>query len=143
MRNSCPGACALQYESIMQIVISALLGWDKKKCIGRKGIFGKVIAYADACEEQARFTLHSHMCIWIEDFNKLQDLIFHDSVIIRTKARQELKAYFEKISQASFGDLKFTVKSNMDTPDIITTPNECLQTVTKQEIRKMRHHIHS
>ena len=114
LRALYPGACALEFESTMQIVVGALLGWDKKKGTGTNGLFGKVIAYADACEEQARYTLHSHMCIWIKDFNKVQDLIFHDNILVREKARVELKIYFEKISQASFGDLQISTKSGPD-----------------------------
>ena len=39
-RTMYPGACALVYESLMQIVIKCLLGWNSDKQVGEEGIFG-------------------------------------------------------------------------------------------------------
>ena len=40
-RADYPGAYAIEYESVMQIVITVLIGWDQETQKGRKGIFGK------------------------------------------------------------------------------------------------------
>jgi len=63
LRAKYPGACALEYQSIVQIVIEILIGWNNKTRTGSKGIFGKPLAYADCCKEQARYTLHSHISV--------------------------------------------------------------------------------
>ena len=57
------GACAIEYESVIQVVVAVLIGWDRDNHKGSSGIFGIPQAYADCCEEQARFTLHSHISI--------------------------------------------------------------------------------
>ena len=77
--------------------------WKTK--IGTNGIFGVPLAYADCCEEQARYTLHSHISVWIENFNEVRNLLFHSSENIRNKARNELENYFHTIAQASLGDI--------------------------------------
>ena len=114
-RAKFPGACAIEYESVIQVVIAVLIGWNKDTQKGSSGIFGIPQAYADCCEEQARFTLHSHISIWIENFNDTRNLLFHDHQNIRQDAKKELELYFSKIAQSSFGD--------MYDFDILTTSN--------------------
>ena len=46
------GACAIEYQSIVQIVLTVLFGWDSEKQQGSKGVFGKLIAFVVAHEEQ-------------------------------------------------------------------------------------------
>ena len=48
-RSTYPGACSLEFQSLMQVFINVLLGWDEKKKCGAKGIFGKVLAWIEAC----------------------------------------------------------------------------------------------
>ncbi len=54
-----PGACSLEFQSVMQILIECILQRDtkKKKSLG-KGILGTVVAFSAADEEQGRKTLH-------------------------------------------------------------------------------------
>jgi hypothetical protein len=56
-----PGACSLEFQSMMQIIIEAVIGWDRDSCTGTRGIFGVPIAFAGADEEQGRHTLHRHL----------------------------------------------------------------------------------
>ena len=56
-----PGACSLEFQSILQIVIHCIIGWDVHKHEGSQGIFGIPEAYAVAVEEQGRKTLHAHI----------------------------------------------------------------------------------
>lgn len=51
-RLTYPGACALEYESIIMILMKTLFGWDNKKCKASKGIFGTLLAFCVAHEEQ-------------------------------------------------------------------------------------------
>ena len=50
LRAKYPGACTLEYRSIVQIVINILIGWNEKTKTGTNGIFGVPLAYADCCE---------------------------------------------------------------------------------------------
>ena len=53
IKKSNPGSCALEYESVMQIVKNILIGYNPKNARFKNGIFGKSQAYSDACEEQS------------------------------------------------------------------------------------------
>lgn len=70
----------LFYFRYLDVFIEDVLGWDAKShCVTEKGgIFGKIIAFFGAVEEQDRKSLHIHFCLWIagvekllEDFNNL------------------------------------------------------------------------
>ena len=50
-----PGACALEYESIMKTLLRTLFGWNCKKRKGTKGIFGTLLAFSLGHEEQGEF----------------------------------------------------------------------------------------
>jgi hypothetical protein len=57
LRIDNPGACAREYNPIMQIIMEVLIGWDFKE--GKKsffGIFGEVLGWSDTTEEQGRKT---------------------------------------------------------------------------------------
>jgi hypothetical protein len=61
-----PGACAREYNAIMQIIMEALIGWDfKEQKQGFFGIFGEVFGWSDTTEKQGRKTLHSHILLFI------------------------------------------------------------------------------
>ena len=115
----------------------------QKRGQSRNGIFGEVQAWSNACEEQSRFTLHGHMCVWIKNFNKRCELLFHEKEDIREKASRELTDYFKLVAQATFGELQFSQRSLVANETFVSTPNEVLKPVSKQKIRDMRHHIHS
>ena len=66
LRLDNPGACSREYNSIMQIIMECLIGWNFKfKKQTSLGIFGKVFGWCDTTEEQARFTLHSHILFFM------------------------------------------------------------------------------
>jgi hypothetical protein len=59
-----PGACSLEFQSVMQILTKCMLGWDTKtQSSKRKGILGTMLAFSGADEEQGRKTLHQHLQI--------------------------------------------------------------------------------
>ena len=141
-RKQSPGACALEYESMLQIVIENLIGWNHETHTGVKGIFGVPLAYADCCEEQARYTLHSHISVWIEDFHDVRDLMFHEDQSVADKARIILQQYFCNIAQSTFGDL-FDFQTNDNSTDkSLCKLNNILKPPNDQDLRNMRHHIH-
>ena len=71
--NQCltyPGACLIEYQDLMRILIEDLLKWDpiKNKPKG-KGIVGTVLSFAPVDEEQGRKTLHLHCQIWTKELS--------------------------------------------------------------------------
>jgi hypothetical protein len=53
-----PGACSLEYQSIVQITLKILFGWDSMNQEGLDGIIGQLLAYAIAHEEQGENTIY-------------------------------------------------------------------------------------
>lgn len=67
-----PGLCAEDFMAIIECFIRDVLRWDVDKCepFG-EGLFGFLEAYAMACEEQGRKSLHAHFLLWIRHWNDL------------------------------------------------------------------------
>ena len=135
----------------MQIVIEVLIGWKNGK--GHNGIFGVPIAYGESIEEQARFSLHSHICVWIKGFNEIRDLMFDKDHVLRNDARKEMLRYYKLIGQASLGDLdiyipdKYINDVENDTHNHLFDESRCDPNIIfeatqpdMQTIRNMRHH---
>ncbi|MGH7955325.1 MAG: hypothetical protein ACREOZ_05125, partial [Gloeomargaritales cyanobacterium] len=123
----------------MQIIIEDLLGWDmnrgKRK---RRGIFGNVLAWGEACEEQGRFTLHSHMLVWIEDFNNIRMKIFSPIEKDRDLARQCLLRYVSLIMSSSY-DINWDIPHQRYGSNSAAFCNADLCVVSHQELRDLRH----
>jgi len=59
IRLNYPGACSLDYENIMQILIEDLFQWDVKNQRSKgRGVLGTIRAFGPADKEQGRRTLH-------------------------------------------------------------------------------------
>jgi hypothetical protein len=52
------------------------------------GIFGKVFDWYDTTEEQARFTLHSHILLFIALFDALITLLWSNCENVREEAQK-------------------------------------------------------
>ena len=91
-RSTYPVACVIGYESVIQIKVGILIGWDKKKRCGESDIFGISLAYNDCCEERARYILYSHISVWIKDVDKLRNLLYDTDENIRLSAKSELES---------------------------------------------------
>ena len=83
-----PGACAIEFNSVIHIVIECLIGWNIKEGKEYKGIMGEHEAYAVAIDEQGRKILHAHIQVWIKDFNELQTKMYDQNPSIRDKAKK-------------------------------------------------------
>jgi hypothetical protein len=83
-----PGACSLEFQSVMQILTKIMLRWDIKTQSSKgKGILGTVLAFLGADEEQGRKTLHRHWQIWVQELNQtLQDCLFDTDATKRKDA---------------------------------------------------------
>ena len=75
----------------MQIVIETLFNWDTQKQVAKgPGIFGTVVAFAPADEEQGRKTLHRHIQLWVKEIDQgLRKSIFKMTVT-RRKSRNSI-----------------------------------------------------
>ena len=109
LRNTFPGAGAIEFQNFLQIFIEDCLGWDVKK---RKpkcdGMFGELLAFGGKVEEQARFTLHIHFLLWLKYFNSVQNNMFSEDPVVREKARSCMVEYVSKIMTALYPDLEVT-----------------------------------
>ena len=94
--------------------------------------------------------MHSHISIWIENFNDTRNLLFHENETIRQEAKKELELYFSKIAQSSFGDMYDFDMSTTSNSQSICNPitekavckmNDVLQPPKDQDLRHMRHHV--
>jgi len=103
LRIDNPGACAREYNAIMQIIMEALVGWNvAEQKQTSMGIFGEVLGWSDTTEEQGRTTLHSHLLLYIAFFDKLISLLWSNSVETRNAAKEELCNYMKKIMTSSY-----------------------------------------
>ena len=100
-----PGACSLEFQNIMQIVIETLFNWDTTNQEAKgPGIFGTVVAFAPADEEQGRKTLHRHIQLWVKEFDqKLRKELFSDNKVDRDEARAKFQDYVDMIMSTTFG----------------------------------------
>ena len=71
-----PGLCAVEYQRIVTNVIKNVFNWDvdEQKSIGN-GLFGRIIGYALATEEQGRKTLHGHFLIFVKDWKHILNIL--------------------------------------------------------------------
>lgn len=59
-----PGLAALEFENVLRITIEHFLGWSIREGKNKpdEGLFGDILAFCSAVEEQGRKVLHSHCC---------------------------------------------------------------------------------
>ena len=99
-----PGACSLMYQNVISVFIDCLLKWNPEEQKGNgPGILGNVVAFAPAHEEQARYTLHSHWQVWVEELSNNKRLGLWDSdPETREKNREEFYEYVDSIMKSSY-----------------------------------------
>jgi hypothetical protein len=73
IRHEFPGLCAVDFQNVIEITICYLIGWNPNGKVTKIGLFGDVEAWAMACEEQSRLTLHAHFLLWIKNWSSLLD----------------------------------------------------------------------
>ena len=101
-RKQFPGASALEFYSLIQIVIECLFQWDMNDHESKgKGIFGTTEAYGGAIEEQGRATFHINFLIWVLSLQQLLHKLFNNDGSVNEENRNKLKTYIKKIMIAS------------------------------------------
>ena len=105
IRKRYPGACPLEFQNVMDILIKSLLKWDanKQESTGT-GIAGDLTGWVQAAEEQGRGTLHTHWQLFTKQLsNKARTNLFHPDKRIRDNTRAELVDYIDSMVCASYG----------------------------------------
>lgn len=117
-----PGACSLEYQSIIQIVLECLFQWDPKQQKAKgPGIFGTLLLFAPADEEQGRLTLHRHWQLWTKEIDQtLRRNLFHKDPNIRKETRSAFYAYIDNVMSASFDEDLVITHHCEDLPDSVT-----------------------
>jgi len=111
IRLEYPGACSLNFQSVEQIVLEVLLGWDSKEQRGTEdGIMGELEAWGMAVEEQARKTLHSHWLLWSKRLAEMRHELFDDNGNMNDKAKKAFCARVDKVMSASYTDNEWEVE---------------------------------
>ena len=83
--------------------MECLVGWNfKLKKHSSLGIFGKVFGWCDTTEEQARFTLHSHILLFIALFDALITLLWSNCEKVREEAQKELFEFLKKTISSTY-----------------------------------------
>ena len=100
-----PGACSLEFQNVMDIILKCLLNWDEeeKKSLGT-GMVGDLVAWNQAVERQGRGSLHAHWQLFTKQLSTKARLeLFHEDEVIRNTARKELVDYIDSMICASYG----------------------------------------
>ena len=88
-----PGAAALHFKRVMDVVVRHVLGWDslRKAPFKAGGIFGILRAYTYCVEEQSRLSLHAHILAWMlghRDFFYRLNEVRHDPLQFKDLMKQ-------------------------------------------------------
>jgi hypothetical protein len=93
LRIKYPGICAYFYESVLEIVIEEVIGWNMAEGKLREdivGFFGVPQAFTASVEEQGQKTLHTHIQIWVQKFNRWRDMLHSPERSIERQATKSI-----------------------------------------------------
>jgi len=110
--------------------MECLIGWNfKLKKQTSLGIFGKVFGWCDTTEEQARFTLHSHILLFIALFDELITLLWSNCEKAREEAQKELVAFLKKTMSSTYDSVEedFIHETSLSTSNIQDSVNNFLK----------------
>jgi hypothetical protein len=102
----------------MELVIKHLFNWDTKKQTSNGiGLFGEVLAWCLATEEQGRKSLHGHYLVYIKDWNQVMNILQQQKDEVCTTgywkysdAFRDAKALFRNACSARlFSDFEVTL----------------------------------
>lgn len=154
-----PGLCAEEYNRIIQLVIKHLFNWDIEKQESKGlGIFGELLAWCLATEEQGRKNLHGHFLLFIKNWQKILKLLqmqAHDkqgSGLSYPRAVREAKAFYDSVCSArlfqDFGvgrAVQGAVFSHDPCRNVRTSTTKKMRFTVKpvddQALREMRHKV--
>ena len=142
-RQTYPGACSLEYQSAVQILLEVLFGWDPKTGTGRKGIFGKLLAFAVGHEEQGRKTLHSHWTLWIRGFEIIKRYLFAKDLALRKKSRDMYLKYINEVMSVKYAknDIQIVPHCQQQETQIIATNANAISTDNNDHVKAKAIHV--
>jgi hypothetical protein len=134
----------------MQIIMECLVGWDfTAKKQGQPGIFGKVLGWSDTTEEQSKFTLYSHVLLFISEFDTLVSLLWSKNEKVRDEAKKELERYMKKTMSSTYNlseedYIHEKLQSSVETCELpeVSLSNVCQvipSSLSKANFHKIRH----
>jgi hypothetical protein len=106
-RSDNPGLCAEEYRRIMDLVIKHIFQWDDENQESTGvGVFGELLAWCLATEEQGRKTLHGHYLLFVKYWNLLWKAIqqqTNDSrmAVTSSEAQRLSLRYFDSVCSAT------------------------------------------
>jgi hypothetical protein len=133
IRYKYPGLCALNFEYLLEIILDKLVGVNET----RTGIFGTLAAYGLAVEEQGRKTLHTHIIIYLEHWNKLMRLLQSPQRHLQLQAETQITSLVDSVLSTALLP---------SAAPILTCPACCKGQLTYAEgqpLRDLRHKIGS
>ena len=131
VRFKYPGICALNFETLLDLVLTKLVGDNHEKT----GIFGKLAAYGVAVEEQGRITLHAHIIIYILGWNELLQRLQSPDKRIQQKAEKEVVEFIDSCLSTEL------VPDSCKDITCFECKQDILQFVPHQELRFLRHRL--
>ena len=150
IRLKFPGLCAFFYETIVNIVVEEIIGWDTKsnKAKTEGGLFGVPLAFSLSTEEQSRRTLHMHILIWIQELEELRYTTFHGKQRAKSTiaAKQSICKYMDEIASTAL-DPKFSTNKRQYLSCFSCGNDSCSQSiampkiVSDQQLRNLRHEM--
>ena len=131
IRYKYPGICALNFETLLDLVISKLVGDNDL----RMGIFGKLAAYGVAVEEQGRKTLHAHILVYILGWNELLLRLHSQDHLVRQQAEKELIKFIDSVMSTEL------VPHSPEDILCFECKQDTLKFVEPQDLRFLRHRL--
>ncbi len=145
IRLNHPGACSLEFQSVIQILMECMLQWDVTKNTTKgKGILGTVVAFSAADEEQGRKTLHHHWQVWVKEINQtVKNCLFHEDITIRDRARKTFCEQIDSVITASCGEELCITRNCLNENNDVVCKQEMVQNIFQEQdpctFRRARH----
>ena len=150
LRLKYPGICSFYFELALDIILKDVVGWDlENQCATEEaGLFGFPEAIAASVEEQGRSTLHTHIQVWIKEYNEFRDALHSSSSHERRNAKRKIEQTVDAISSTSLFNAKrcrYDHGSFGAFPHICTEKSDTIRkapaVVDDQQLRYLRHRI--
>ena len=157
IRSDYPGLCAEEYGRIVDLVIKHLFSWDETKQESTGvGLFGELLAWCLATEEQGRKSLHGHILLFIKDWNKVLNILHRRNAVKEetglsfTDAKRKATRFYKNAASANlFSD--FVAPTGLMHERPVFFHDKCagqrnpsgmrfsVEPVPDQSLREMRH----
>lgn len=105
LRINFPGVCAYFFQSMLDIILKDVIGWDKDtntRIDGIDTLFGPVDALTVTIEEQGRRTLHAHILIWVSCLNYHRQCMFTGTEHVQREATQQIVRHINHLCSTKF-----------------------------------------